>query len=143
MQRRSFIKGACRICLLGATAASIGADLASCSPAAGTNVFKPVVIDNSIEIPLSLFDAHSFRIISPEKFQYEIAVEKKAADNYKALLLRCTHHDNQLMSTGNGFTCNLHGSKFDKEGNVLNGPAETALKQLHTQIVKTNLVIQL
>ena len=129
--------------MLGATAASIGADMASCSPASGSTVFKPVINDNMIEIPLSLFDSKSFRIISPEKFQYEIAVEKKDADTYKALLLRCTHHDNQLISTGNTYTCTLHGSKFDKQGKVLNGPAENPLKQLHTQISKTNLLIHL
>lgn len=143
MQRRSFIKGACRICLLGATAASIGADLASCSPAAGTTTFKPAITGNKIEVPLSLFESQSFKIISPDKFQYEIAIEKKQDGNFKALLLRCTHQENQLTTTGNGYTCSLHGSRFDKEGNVVKGPAEIALKELKTQIIKPNLLIHL
>ena len=143
MDRRNFIRGACRVCLLGTAAAAIGADLASCSPATGKNVFKPVIIDNKIEVPISIFDSNPFQVISPDKFLYEIAIENKGNDSYRALLLRCTHQDNQLTNTGNGFTCSLHGSRFDKEGNVLKGPAETVLQQLKTQIIKTSLLIHL
>ncbi len=143
MDRRKFISGACRICLLGAAVSAVGADLASCSPATGKNIYTPVIIDNKIKVPLSLFEKNSFRIISPEKFLYEIAIEKKQDNSFRALLLRCTHQDNQLTNTGNGFTCSLHGSRFDKEGNVLKGPAESALQKLKLQIVKSNLYIYL
>lgn len=143
MQRRNFIKGACKICLLGAAGAVIAADLSSCSPAVAKNTFRPVIKDNEIEVPLSLFETQAFRVISPSKYEYEIAVEKKPDNTYKALLLRCTHLDNQLTTTGNGFTCSLHGSKFDKEGQVLKGPAENPLQQLTTRIVNNNLLIHL
>ena len=143
MQRRDFLKGACRICALGAAGGSVIAGVASCSPSIGKNSFKPVIKDNQVEVPLSLFDSQAFQVVSPEKYQYEIAVEKKAAGIYTALLLRCTHYQNQLTPTGNGFTCPAHGSRFDKEGNVLRGPAETALQHLNTQIIKNNLLIHL
>ena len=143
MQRRNFIKGACKICLLGAAGAAIAADLSSCSPGVAKNTFKPVVKDNEVEVPLSLFDNQAFKLISPANYNYEIAVEKKQDNTYHALLLRCTHQENQLTPTGNGFTCSLHGSKFDMEGHVLKGPAESPLQQLNTRIVKNNLIIHI
>lgn len=144
MERRAFLKGACRICLLGAAAATITADLSSCSPKmGGNNSFRPVVKDNLVEIPLSMFDQQAFHIISPAKYEYEISIEKKPDNTYKALLLKCTHYQNQLTTTGNGFTCSLHGSKFDKQGTVTKGPAEIPLQELKTQITKENLLIHL
>ena len=143
MQRRDFLKGACKICLLGAAVTNVTADLSSCSPKMVGNTFKPAVNNNQVEVPLSMFENQPFQVISPAKYEYEIAVEKKPDNTYKALLLKCTHYQNQLTTTGNGFTCSLHGSKFDKEGNVLKGPAENPLQELKTQIIKDNLLIHL
>ncbi|MEO8772116.1 MAG: Rieske (2Fe-2S) protein [Ferruginibacter sp.] len=144
MERRDFLKGACRICLLGAAIGTVSTNLTSCSPKiAGNNTFRPVVNNNQVEVPLSIFDNNAFQVISPAKYEFEISVEKKPDNTYKALLLKCTHYQHQLTTTGNGFTCSLHGSKFDKEGNVLKGPAETPLQELKTQIVKDTLLIQL
>ncbi|MFT3908879.1 MAG: Rieske 2Fe-2S domain-containing protein [Ferruginibacter sp.] len=143
MQRRDFLKGACKICLLGAVVTTVTADLSSCSPKVAGNTFKPVVNNNELQVPLSLFENQPFKVISPANYEYEIAVEKKSDNSFKALLLKCTHYDNQLTTTGNGYTCSQHGSKFDKEGTVLKGPAENPLKQLKTQIIKDSLLIHL
>ncbi|MEO7523224.1 MAG: Rieske 2Fe-2S domain-containing protein [Ferruginibacter sp.] len=143
MQRRSFIKGACRICLLGAAGAAIASDLSSCSPALAKTTFKPVVKNDQVEVPLSLFKSQAFHVISPEKYEFEISVEKKPDNTYMALLLKCTHYNNQLTTTGSGFFCSLHGSKFDKNGDVQRGPADQPLEQLKTQIVDNNLLIHL
>ena len=142
MQRRNFIKSACRICLLGATAAT-SIDLAGCSPGVANSVFKPDITDNNIQVPLNIFDKTSLQIISPKKYPYEVAIEKKQDGTYKALLLKCTHYANQLTPTGNGFTCNAHGSRFDKEGKVLKGPAAEPLPQLQTAITEQYLSIHL
>lgn len=144
MERRDFLKGACRICLFGAAVATVATDLSSCSPKiAGNNTFRPVIINNQVEMPLSMFDNQALQVISPAKYEYEISVEKKADNTFKALLLKCTHYQNQLTTTGNGYTCSLHGSKFNKEGNVVKGPAEIPLQELKTQITKENLLIHL
>jgi len=146
MQRRNFIKGACRICLLGAAGVA-AIDFVSCSPAVGksmeSNILNPVVTNDRIEVPLNIFDTKKLQIISPKKYAYEIAVEKKQDGTYLALLLKCTHYANQLIPTGNGFNCNLHGSKFSEEGKVVKGPAEHPLLQLQTTITDQTLFIQL
>ncbi len=142
MHRKDFIKNACRICLLGATAAAV-TDLTSCSPAIGNAVLKPIVLNGQVQVPLTIFDTGKFQIITPAKYAYEIAVEKKDNGTYKALLLSCTHYANQLIPSGNGFYCNAHGSKFNKEGEVLKGPAEHSLKELTTVIAEKSLFINL
>ena len=142
MQRRDFLKGACRICLLGAAAAA-AIDMASCSPGVGNALSTPAVVDNTIQVPLSMFDKAPIQVISPKNYAFEIAVEKKQDGTYEALLLRCTHYPNQLMPTGNGYTCNVHGSRFDREGKVVKGPAAKSLNQLTTSIKGQNLLVNL
>lgn len=139
--RRAFLKDACRVCLLGAVAMSVSELLPSCGTA--VKGFKTTVANNKVEVPLSLFDTNPFQIISPKNFEYEIAVQKNTDNTFKALLMRCTHHENQLVPTGKGFYCSLHGSQFDKQGNVTKGPAEKPLPQLSTETTQTNLIIHI
>lgn len=139
--RRNFLKDTCKICLLGTVSLTMADFLESCGTTA--KGFKTTVADNKIEVPLSLFDTAPAQIISPRNYEYEIAVQKNADNTYKALLLRCTHHNNQLVPTGNGYYCSLHGSQYDKQGNVKKGPAETPLPQLSTEIISSNLIIHI
>jgi len=74
---------------------------------------------------------------------YNIGLKKEKDGTYTALLLRCTHADNQLIPAGNGFKCTLHGSAFDNEGHVTQGPAERPLKKYPTQIISDQIVIHL
>lgn len=142
MERRDFLKGACRICLLG-TAGAAAISIAGCSPSVGSSISKVEIVDNNIKIPLSLFDKNAIQIISPKKYPYEVAVEKNKEGVYKALLLKCTHLANQLIPTGNGYTCDLHGSKFTKEGIVVKGPAAMPLQQLQTTVTEEHLLVHL
>lgn len=147
MRRRDFIKGTCRICLLGAATSALSNLAASCSSTAGITAgsLKPAINNGKIEIPLSRFETSSFLVISPANYNYEIAVLKTTDEKtkYKSLLLSCTHYENQLTVTGNGYACAAHGSRFDKEGNVLKGPAEHNLKELKTEIINNSLIIHI
>lgn len=138
MERRKFIKSSCNFCLLGA-AGILATNLSGCSPAAYP-VFKTEVNNNIIEIPLTLFDKAQLQFIRPKGLYHDIAVHKKE-DTYTALLLECTHQENSLTPTGNGYHCNFHGSEFDKDGRVKKGPAELPLKKYKTSINQNNLII--
>lgn len=142
MQRRDFIKNTCRVCLLG-SAGVAAFNLNACSPTMGSALAKPDVKNNTITIPTALFNTHLVQIITPNKYPYEIAVQKINETTYQALLLKCTHYDNQLIPTGKGYTCQVHGSNFDSNGNVTKGPAAESLLQLKTTISETDLLIQL
>src|SRR5690348_16316201 len=120
MKRRKFITTSCNICLLTATG-YLASGLSACSPA--FPVLKTEVIDDEIRVPLSTLSSPKLQLIRPKGWVYDIALRKNQDAGYEALLLKCTHQDNQLVSSGNGYTCNLHGSQFDINGRVLKGPA--------------------
>jgi Rieske Fe-S protein len=51
-----------------------------------------------------------------------------------AYSLACTHLGCTVEENGDGFTCPCHGSRFDKDGEVLKGPAQTSLHPLRVEI---------
>ena len=139
MERRKFIKSSCNVCLLAASGFFLS-ELSACSPA--YKIIKSEIVNDSVQMPLSAFAQSPFLLLRPKGWYYDIAVQKKD-DQYEALLLQCTHQNNQLVPTGNGFTCSLHGSQFNKEGIVTKGPAENPLKKFSTSVNQDQLIIHL
>ena len=140
MERKEFIKTTCNFCLLGAASLMIPS-LVGCSPT--QNVFKTVVNNKQIKVPLQLFDKEDLQMVRPKGFEFDIAVQKNKDGNFIALLMQCTHADNEVQSSQNGFICNAHGSQFDANGKVLKGPAALNLKQYKTSINNNNLIISI
>lgn len=61
---------------------------------------------------------------------------------FSALSLVCTHLGCTVESNENGFACPCHGSKYDIEGNVLNGPAKKQLNKLRVEMTTDgNLIL--
>ena len=141
MQRRQFLKASCNVCILGAAGFAMPA-LNGCGPAKMA-VYKTSVLNKQVQVPLGLFTTSALQIVRPEGWYYDIAVEKKVDNTYSAVLMQCTHQENQLVVTGSGFTCSLHGSQFDKDGNVRKGPAEERLQHYATTVYNNNLVINI
>ncbi len=139
MERREFLKKGCTFCLLAGAGLAVGS-LASCST---LPVYQAAISNQQVAVPVSLFASGDVHVIQPKSMYYNIALKKEASGTYTALLLRCTHADNQLMVTGNGFKCNLHGSAYDQEGHVLQGPAEQPLHQYLTEIKNDQIIIHL
>ena len=140
MQRRNFLTKSCKACLLGA-AGYIVPQLTGCAPS--MPVYKTAVNNNNINVPLTLFDKSTVQLIRPQGWYYDIAVRRKEDNTYSALLLQCTHQENQLTPTGNGYYCSLHGSTFDKDGNVKKGPAEQHLQEYTTTVGNNSLIIHI
>ncbi|HVX27744.1 MAG TPA: Rieske (2Fe-2S) protein [Parafilimonas sp.] len=136
MERRNFISSSCRICLLGAAGFSL-TQIVGC--ATTSSVYKTSIRNGDLNVPLNLFEKSSLQIVRPAGWYYDVAVQKNSDNSYTALLLQCTHQQNQLIPTGTGYHCSLHGSDFDKQGNVRKGPAEEALHHFETS-VNNNLV---
>ena len=136
MERREFLKTSCSLCA-GLGTALIVSGLSSCS----TPLYTAEVINNTLRVPRSLFSESNFKIIRPKNFSYDIAVQKLEDGSYSALLLSCTHASNQLTFTGNSFFCKLHGSTYNKLGQVTKGPAEQSLKEFAVQVSDNDLLI--
>ena len=67
-------------------------------------------------------------VVQNDTLQYPIVVFRLDSNNYKALLMRCTHQGTELQVFGDRLQCPAHGSEFTNTGNVQNGPADSALR---------------
>jgi len=141
MQRRDFIKSSCNICLL-LTAGALLPTLSGCGPAA-YKVINTEIHNDQVEIPLAGFAQSPLQLVRPKGWFYSIAIRRKEDNTYSALLLKCTHQDNQLTAATNGYTCSLHGSAFNNDGRVTKGPAERPLKEYAVTTDANNLIIHL
>lgn len=140
MERRKFIKATCQVCLLAAA----GSVLPSFISYAGhkSKVYKTELNENNQAIiPLALFEENKLQIVRVKKTFYDIAVHQQEDGSYMALLMKCSHMDNQLQATDEGFRCSLHGSEYDAAGVVTKGPAEVSLTKYETIINEGNLLI--
>ena len=98
-------------------------------------------LNNEIIIPLSLFNETTLQIVSVKGWDYDIAVHQKDDTTFDVFLLKCTHMDNQVQLSSEGFICTMHGSTFMKDGSVDKGPAEKPLEQYNAHILEEHLII--
>ncbi len=139
MNRKDFIKKGCNFCLLG-TATILFPNLMGCSPS--YTVFSTEKKNNELHLPLTLFEKNPLQIVRVKGLNFDIAVHKKDND-FIALLLQCTHAENEVLPDQNGYSCSLHGSRFNSNGNVIKGPAELSLKKYKTTISNNHLIIRI
>ena len=63
-------------------------------------------------------------------FSQERLALMREGDTVYALDLVCTHLGCTVTVTGSGLSCPCHGSRFDRQGRVLKGPADRPLIRL-------------
>jgi len=126
MRRREFIAAACVACC---GTGSLSALLSSCAP---ENIIEGETREGKIRVPLPFPGEGPVHIVRARDLPYDIALVTEAGGGIHALVLRCTHADNPLTVDGNGFSCSLHGSRFDAAGDVMHGPARRPLERLAT-----------
>jgi cytochrome b6-f complex iron-sulfur subunit len=71
-----------------------------------------------------------------------LAVIREKGELY-ALDLVCTHLACTLSVTPEGLTCPCHGSHFDRQGDVLQGPADRRLKRYDVHEGKDSIIVSL
>lgn len=71
-----------------------------------------------------------------------VLVARTGSDTFTALSATCTHQGCAITGfSGASFVCPCHGSQFDANGRVLNGPATRSLQQFNTQFANGVLTI--
>ena len=139
MERREFIQSSCTLCL-ALNAGLLSLSQLSCAPYA---VYDAPVRNDRAYIPADLIATPDVHIVRPAHFAYDIAVQKQKDGSLLALLLRCTHANNELEFEGNQYYCTLHGSTFNLQGGATHGPAQRPLKRLSIRAVSDGFEIDL
>jgi len=62
-------------------------------------------------------------------------------DGFHALSLTCPHLGCAVEAKPDEFTCPCHGSRYDKDGGLLAGPATKGLKPLRVEVTANNKLI--
>ena len=87
----------------------------------------PEIKDGGLSVSVSVL-AEEASVILRRGLRPPIVIHKSEAGNYTALLLQCSHKACRPEVFEYSLDCPCHGSQFDFDGRVLNGPAEKDLK---------------
>jgi nitrite reductase/ring-hydroxylating ferredoxin subunit len=82
-------------------------------------------------------------VVEHQDLKYPIAMFRTGDSGYSAVLMRCTHNGFTLRATGSRLECAAHGSVFNAQGAVLQGPASQALRRLPVEVRDERLFISL
>jgi cytochrome b6-f complex iron-sulfur subunit len=66
-------------------------------------------------------------------FREERVALLREGKTFYALSLVCTHLGCSVTVTADGLVCPCHGSRFDRQGKVLHGPADRPLARLECE----------
>ena len=145
MERRNFIK---QCGALGASCMGLSILLDNCT---STHYVRGVVNNQRLQINKSDFiivkkEKSNFRkyiIVKFDASAYPLVLYRFSETEYSALLLLCTHRNNELNVNGDLLTCPAHGSEFGNKGEIVQGPAEQKLKSFPVTFDEKNIYIQL
>jgi nitrite reductase/ring-hydroxylating ferredoxin subunit len=142
MERKDFLKTCGFACLGGELFVSM---LESCG---STKIISGRISDSDLIVPASSFliKENKFRkyiVVQNEKLKYPICLYRFNEQQYSALLMRCTHQGTELQVFGDKLECPAHGSAFNNNGIVQNGPASIDLRTFPVTIQYDQINISL
>ena len=142
MERRDFIKKSCVACgmiaLVGVLPITM---LESCMT---LPMLRTTSANNNVVISKTkLAPEKKIFVLRNDDLQYDVLLVKNADNTYYAMYMQCTHNDNPVQANDKGLFCTAHGSTFDLEGKVTNGPATQALKKYAVSEDGDNLTIHI
>lgn len=131
IDRRKFILDSCKACAGMLAIAGTASFISSCST---LDVLKISPVNKVMVVNLkSLKEGVNRYILRNSGLDYDILLVLHQHAKPEALLMKCTHIDNPLVATNSGLACNMHGSRFDFDGKVTNGPAARPLNRFVTE----------
>lgn len=143
MKRSEFIKKSCGACAALSIGLLLGSNFFESCASSKMSVVKIKSEGEKIKLSLDSFNQSPIQLVRVEGYEYDIAIKKIDDNHFLALLMMCTHARHPLVKSGNSFYCTLHGSRFNGDGTVAVGPASQPLHHLQTQIINTDIQIEL
>ncbi len=115
--------------------------LGGCSKGGNAVVTPPAKVNLSIDLTASANAA----LLNPGGYIYAngIIIAKTVNGQYLAVSQMCTHQGATVVYQGNNnqFYCSAHGSLFNSNGSVANGPAASPLQQYNVAVNGNTLTI--
>ena len=154
-RRDFFIKSAGAV-LVVSSSGLISSIITSCSnnstgPVNTTplSTIQGTVVNNEIAITLTsspVADKNTRALVLYNNGSNAIIVEHNSDDTFKAISGICTHQScivSGFDGSSSRFICPCHGSQFDLNGNVAQGPANRKLSEYATRVENNSLIITL
>jgi Rieske Fe-S protein len=154
-RREFFIKSA-EAAALFSTAGIVSTMIDSCG---GNNPYGPsnvsmlktiqgTVVNNEITINIGtsspVGNKNTRALIIYNNGNEAILVEHNSDDTFRVISGICTHQGCIVSEfDGSDFVCPCHGSKYDLNGNVVQGPAATKLREYLSRLENDSLIISL
>jgi Rieske Fe-S protein len=85
----------------------------------------------------------NYVVVQNDQLEYPVCVYRTSSTTYTALWMKCTHQGTELQAFGDKLHCPAHGSEFNKQGGVENGPAANPLRTFPVALVDGQLKISL
>lgn len=135
MDRKEFLvkAGQCTAVLV------FGSCIQSCSSNTTDNPTAPQNVDFTLD--LSKAENSSLNSVGGYTYQGGIIIARINTSTFSALSQACTHQGATVNyeASATRFHCPNHGSNFDVNGNVINGPAASPLQKYNTSLNGTML----
>lgn len=145
MHRRDFIKRSCSACLSVTVLSSLVTGCTTTRYISGTLGKDGLTISkDDFKIKQKGGTAYSsFIIVRNDALQYPICVYRFSDEAYSALWMKCAHQGAELQVAGDALQCPAHGSEFNNQGRVTNGPASSNLRTFPVTVTNNELFIDL
>jgi nitrite reductase/ring-hydroxylating ferredoxin subunit len=141
MKRRTFIEQSCFACMATIAGVTLLESCASSKSAVASPSF--IIADGIVTLPSGSFSQQNYQVIKSSQLSEQVLVVKQPDNSYKAFEMKCTHKGAGLkVENDTELKCNLHGSKFSFDGQVLNGPAKGTLKSYEVEVAGTDIKIK-
>jgi Rieske Fe-S protein len=151
VSRRQFCSGACQI-VSGATMATMVAGCGSGdSPTSPNSRAVPLGVSagrytgSGVDVDVAgtaLSDVGGAVLV--ESVAGVFLVSRTTTGTFTAIDAVCSHQSCTVTGAdGNAYVCPCHGSRYDRNGRVLNGPAMAALRQFQTSFASGVVTIVL
>lgn len=135
MDRRDFIQ-TLSLVPVGTCVAAL--PLAGC---AGVPYVTPAEVGGRLLVPTAALEDGGGVFVAVRGSDRPVFLHRTDEGELVALLARCTHRGCQPEPVADRMVCPCHGSEYDLEGNVLQGPADRPLTRYEATTEGENAVI--
>ena len=139
MNRRRFVKA---LPMLSAGAASAGG-LGSLSACATVPYVAATGSGSEARVPAAQIPPGTGAFVTTPNRPWPLYVHRHSDQRVTAVAASCTHQGCQPDPQGGRLVCPCHGSQFDLDGALLEGPAEAPLPGFPASVDGTDVVIRL